>query len=258
VEGVLAGLAMIGIIIGLGFLLAQLNILDASAQAVLTRGGLLCRQSGTHDHCMGGTDVHRLLSANLIASLGSVAVSTMITVLLAGCSGTENLARRSSRRFARPTSTLATWSADRRVRPGRCGANRANAAPPIDHPATDRSGGAGCDHPCTEPRHLSAPAVDHPPQPAASQPAGGRLVDRIRPRSNGHQTPNDHQRPINAGRRNGSASHAAGVPHLTPSRTATERGRATNPSRHTRLAQAHRATRHRVRDRRVRGRPDRS
>ena len=33
----MAGFATIGIIIGLGFLLAQLKILDAAAQGVLTR-----------------------------------------------------------------------------------------------------------------------------------------------------------------------------------------------------------------------------
>ena len=36
-QGVLAGFATIGIIIGLGFLLAQLKVLDATALGVLTR-----------------------------------------------------------------------------------------------------------------------------------------------------------------------------------------------------------------------------
>jgi predicted permease len=38
VKGVLAGFAIIGIIIGLGFLLAQLKILDATAQGVRLAG----------------------------------------------------------------------------------------------------------------------------------------------------------------------------------------------------------------------------
>ena len=36
-QGVLAGFATIGVLIGLGFLLASLRVLDATAQGVLTR-----------------------------------------------------------------------------------------------------------------------------------------------------------------------------------------------------------------------------
>jgi predicted permease len=83
VQGVLAGFAIIGIIIGLGFLLAQLKILDATAQGVLTRVSFYVASPALMITVLGGTDVHRLLSANLIASLGSVAVAATITVLLA-------------------------------------------------------------------------------------------------------------------------------------------------------------------------------
>jgi malonate transporter and related proteins len=83
VQGVLAGFATIGIIIGLGFLLAQLKVLDATAQGVLTRIAYYVASPALMVTVLGGTDVHRLLSANLIASLASVAISATIAVLLA-------------------------------------------------------------------------------------------------------------------------------------------------------------------------------
>jgi malonate transporter and related proteins len=82
-QGVLAGFATIGLIIGLGFLLAQLKILDATAQAVLTRTAFYVASPALMVTVLGGTDVDRLLSANLIASLASVAVAATIAVLLA-------------------------------------------------------------------------------------------------------------------------------------------------------------------------------
>ena len=82
-QGVLAGFATIGIIIGVGFVLAQLRILDATAQGVLTRTAFYVAPPALMVTVLGGTDVHGLLSANLIASLGSVAVSATIAVLVA-------------------------------------------------------------------------------------------------------------------------------------------------------------------------------
>jgi malonate transporter len=82
VQGVLAGFAIIGIIIGVGFLLAQLKILDATAQGVLTRVAFYLASPALMVTVLGKTDVHRLLSANLIASLGSVAVAATFAVLL--------------------------------------------------------------------------------------------------------------------------------------------------------------------------------
>jgi malonate transporter and related proteins len=83
VQGILAGFAAIGIVIGLGFLLAQLKILDATAQRVLTRTAFYVASPALMVTVLGGTDVQRLLSANLIASLGSVVVAAAIAVLLA-------------------------------------------------------------------------------------------------------------------------------------------------------------------------------
>jgi malonate transporter len=83
VQGVVAGFVIIGIVIGVGFLLAQLRILDATAQGVLTRIAFYVASPALMVTVLGGTDVHRLLSANLIASLGSVAVAATIAVMLA-------------------------------------------------------------------------------------------------------------------------------------------------------------------------------
>jgi malonate transporter and related proteins len=83
VQGVLAGFAVIGIIIAVGFLLAQLKILDGTAQGVLTRVAFYVASPALMITVLSGTDVHRLLSANLIASLGSVVVAATMAVLLA-------------------------------------------------------------------------------------------------------------------------------------------------------------------------------
>ena len=82
-QGVLAGFATITIVIGLGFLLAQLKILDATAQGVLTRVAFYVASPALMITVLGGTDIHRLFSANLIASLSSVAVVATTAVLLA-------------------------------------------------------------------------------------------------------------------------------------------------------------------------------
>jgi malonate transporter and related proteins len=82
VSGVLAGFATIGLIIGLGFLLAHLKVLDATAQQVLTRTAFYVASPALMVTVLGGTDVHRLLSANLLASLGSVVVAATIAVLI--------------------------------------------------------------------------------------------------------------------------------------------------------------------------------
>ena len=82
-QGVLAGFATIGMVIGVGFLLAQLRILDASSQRVLARLAFYVASPALMITVLGDTDVHRLFSANLIASVGGVVVSAGIYVLLA-------------------------------------------------------------------------------------------------------------------------------------------------------------------------------
>ena len=82
-SGVLAGFATIGLIIGLGFLLAHLKVLDETAQQVLTKTAFYVASPALLVTVLGGTDVHRLLSANLLASLGSVAVAATVGALVA-------------------------------------------------------------------------------------------------------------------------------------------------------------------------------
>ena len=81
--GVLAGFATIGAIIAVGFLLAHLKILDATAQRVLTRTAFYVASPALMITVLGSTDVHLFLSANLFASLGSVLIVAVVYVLLA-------------------------------------------------------------------------------------------------------------------------------------------------------------------------------
>jgi malonate transporter len=83
VLGVLAGFATIGLIVGLGILLAQFGILDATAQRVLNRTAYYVASPALLITVLGGTDVHRLLSANLVASIGGVVVAATTVILLA-------------------------------------------------------------------------------------------------------------------------------------------------------------------------------
>lgn len=83
VQGVLAGFASIGVVIALGFLLAQLRILDEGGQRTLTRASFYVANPALLVTVLGRTDVHRVLSANLVASLGSVLVAATVAVLVA-------------------------------------------------------------------------------------------------------------------------------------------------------------------------------
>lgn len=82
-QGVLAGFVTIGSIIALGFLLAQLRILDASSQRVLSRIAFFVASPALMITVLGNTDVSQLFSANLVASIVSVAVSAGVYIVLA-------------------------------------------------------------------------------------------------------------------------------------------------------------------------------
>lgn len=82
-QGVLAGFATIGVVIGVGFLLAELRIIDASSQRILARIAFFVASPALMITVLGDTEVHRLFSANLVASLGGVAVSALAYVALA-------------------------------------------------------------------------------------------------------------------------------------------------------------------------------
>jgi malonate transporter and related proteins len=83
VGAVVAGFVTIVSIIALGVLLAQLGILDASGQDVLTRLTFYVAGPALMITVLGGTDVSRLFSANLVASVSGVAVSAVCYVCLA-------------------------------------------------------------------------------------------------------------------------------------------------------------------------------
>jgi malonate transporter len=83
VGGVVAGFVTIMSIIGVGILLAQLKILDVPAQHMLTRLTFYVAGPALMITVLGGTDVSRLFSANLAASIGGVAVSAVCYVCLA-------------------------------------------------------------------------------------------------------------------------------------------------------------------------------
>jgi malonate transporter and related proteins len=83
VGAVVAGFVTIVSIIGLGMLLAQLEILDVSAQHMLTRLTFYVAGPALMITVLGGSDVTRLLSANLLASVGGVTLSAAIYVCLA-------------------------------------------------------------------------------------------------------------------------------------------------------------------------------
>ena len=72
---VVAGFVTIVSIIALGVLLAQLKILDVAGQEVLTRLTFSVAGPALIVTVLAGTDVSRLFSANLVASISGVAVS---------------------------------------------------------------------------------------------------------------------------------------------------------------------------------------
>ena len=81
--GVLAGFVTIGSVIALGALLAHLKVLDASAQLILSRLAFFVANPALIITVLGGTDVSQLFSANLIASVSSVVVVSLLYVLVA-------------------------------------------------------------------------------------------------------------------------------------------------------------------------------
>ena len=82
-EGVLAGFFTIGAVIGVGILLAHLGILDESSQRVLARLAFFVASPALMITVLGETDVAALFSANLLASIGGVAVVATSYLLLA-------------------------------------------------------------------------------------------------------------------------------------------------------------------------------
>lgn len=81
--GVLTGFVTIGAVIGLGALLAELRILDADSQRTLIRLAFFVASPALIVTVLAETDVSQIFSANLVASVGSVAVAASIWLVLA-------------------------------------------------------------------------------------------------------------------------------------------------------------------------------
>ncbi|MFX4270925.1 AEC family transporter [Propionibacteriaceae bacterium Y1685] len=82
-SGVLTGFAVLAIIIGAGWLLAHLRVLDESSQQVLARLAFFIASPALMITVLGDADVHKLFSTNLIASISGVAVTALLHILLA-------------------------------------------------------------------------------------------------------------------------------------------------------------------------------
>lgn len=81
--GALTGFVTIGIVIGVGMLVAHIGLFDMPAQRVLARLAFYVGSPCLMLLTIAEADVHRLLSANLVASFAAVVVVCVIWVLLA-------------------------------------------------------------------------------------------------------------------------------------------------------------------------------
>jgi len=83
VLGVLEGFATIGVVVALGYLLGHLGVLDAAAQLVLSRLAFYVASPALLLTVMARTPVGTVLSGNLLASVGSVLVTTAVYLAIA-------------------------------------------------------------------------------------------------------------------------------------------------------------------------------
>jgi predicted permease len=83
VRGVLAGFVTIGSVIGLGILLAHIRILDEASQRLLIRLAFFVASPALMITVLGETDISRIFSATLLASVTSVIVTASTYLLLA-------------------------------------------------------------------------------------------------------------------------------------------------------------------------------
>lgn len=82
-QGVLTGFATIGVVIGVGALLAHLRIVDASAQQVLSKVAFFVASPALMVMTLSRANVHDVLSSNLIASVAGAVVAASVYVTLA-------------------------------------------------------------------------------------------------------------------------------------------------------------------------------
>lgn len=81
--GVLEGFATIGAVVSLGFLLAHLDVLDVSAQNLLSRLAFYVASPALLIVVMSRTPIRAILSANLVSSFASVAVTVAVYLAIA-------------------------------------------------------------------------------------------------------------------------------------------------------------------------------
>ncbi|MFC7490134.1 MULTISPECIES: AEC family transporter [unclassified Knoellia] len=82
-QGVFTGFATIAVVIGVGALLAQLRILDLTAQRILSQVSFFVGSPALMVITLGRADVEDVLSANLVATTVAVLVPVVIYVVLA-------------------------------------------------------------------------------------------------------------------------------------------------------------------------------
>jgi len=83
VQGVVEGFATIGVVIGLGMLLAQLGVLDVAAQRMLTRLSFFVASPALMVTVLGRADVAHVLSRSLVATASAVLVCAVLYLLAA-------------------------------------------------------------------------------------------------------------------------------------------------------------------------------
>ena len=82
-QGVVEGFATIGIVIGLGVLLAQLGVLDLAAQRMLSRLSFFVASPALMVTVLGRADVTSVLSRSLVATASAVLVCAVLYLLAA-------------------------------------------------------------------------------------------------------------------------------------------------------------------------------
>jgi len=83
VQGVVEGFATIGVVIGLGVLLAQLGVLDLAAQRMLSRLSFFVASPALMVTVLGRADVTSVLSRSLVATASAVLVCAALYLLAA-------------------------------------------------------------------------------------------------------------------------------------------------------------------------------
>ncbi len=82
-QGVVEGFATIGVVIGLGVLLAQLGVLDLAAQRMLSRLSFFVASPALMVTVLGRADVTSVLSRSLVATASAVLVCAVLYLLAA-------------------------------------------------------------------------------------------------------------------------------------------------------------------------------